>query len=133
MFVVATANRIDGSAAGAAAQGSLRRDLLCRSPVADERAEIFASTCAAAAATRAQFDVARARAVAAGFSGAEIEQAVIAGLYQAFETRGALTQAHVLAALAETRPLSSTMHEEIAQLREWASTRTRAASVQDDA
>jgi len=59
---------------------------------------------------------------------AEIEQAVIAGLYYAFGEQTELRHAHVLKAVEEAFPLSATMGEEISRLREWSKNRTRPAS-----
>src|SRR5438552_584682 len=65
---------------------------------------------------------------AEGYSGSEIEQAIIAGMYLAFAEGAELTQAHVMQALQETCPLSTTMGEDIARLRDWSKNRTRPAS-----
>jgi SpoVK/Ycf46/Vps4 family AAA+-type ATPase len=62
-----------------------------------------------------------------GFSGAEIEQAIVAALYSAHARREPLTQAHVEEALAATKPLSIVMAERIAALRAWAKGRTVSA------
>src|SRR5690606_1240224 len=51
----------------------------------------------------AQFDLDALATASDGFSGAEIEQAVVSGLYDAFAENAALDQARVLAALAATR------------------------------
>lgn len=63
-----------------------------------------------------------------GFSGAELEQAVISALYDAFYVGTDLTQAGLLTSLRETVPLSKTMSEPIAALRAWATGRARPAS-----
>lgn len=65
---------------------------------------------------------------AAGFSGAEIEQAVIAGLFDAFDTDTQLTLSHVMKSIETTVPLSRTMGEEIDKLRSWAQYRARPSS-----
>ena len=59
-----------------------------------------------------------------GFSGAEIEQAVVASLYAAHAQGEVLATAHILAELQRTRPLSVVMAERIAYLRAWAADRT---------
>jgi len=128
VFIVATANRITDLPPELLRKGRFDETFFIDLPSLRERAEIFAIHLRRRGRDEGEFDLFELAQEAAGFSGAEIEQAVIAGLYQAFETRGALTQAHVLAALAETRPLSATMSEDIARLREWARTRMRAAS-----
>ncbi len=128
VFIVATANRITDLPPELLRKGRFDEIFFIDLPSLRERADIFAIHLRRRGRDVRDFDISELAHEAAGFSGAEIEQAVVAGLYQAFETRGALTQAHVLAALAETRPLSATMREDIARLREWAQTRTRAAS-----
>ncbi len=65
---------------------------------------------------------------AAGFSGAEIEQVVISGLYAAFDRERDLTDEDMLEAIEETVPLSQTRREDIDALRDWARDRTRPAS-----
>ena len=77
------------------------------------------------------FDLALLSEKSTGFSGAEIEQAVIAALYEsrtdATQTQGnvgKLTQQHLLSEIARTKPLSVVMAEKIAYLRAWAADRT---------
>jgi AAA+ superfamily predicted ATPase len=59
-----------------------------------------------------------------GFSGAEIEQAVVSAIYSAFADKQPLSEKHLLDELANTRPLSVLMAEKVEQLREWARERT---------
>ena len=65
---------------------------------------------------------------AAHDAGAEIEQAVIEGLYEAFDQNRPLTMADLLEVLQNTVPLSQMMAEEIEALRRWAKQRARRAS-----
>ncbi len=132
VFIVATANRIVDLPPELLRKGRFDEIFFIDLPSRRERADIFDIHLRRRNRDVATFDISELAHDSEGFSGAEIEQAVVAGLYQAFETRGQLTQQHVLAALAETRPLSSTMREEIDRLREWARTRTRSASPVDD-
>ncbi|HEY2510410.1 MAG TPA: hypothetical protein VGI39_06130, partial [Polyangiaceae bacterium] len=60
----------------------------------------------------------------AGFSGAEIEQAVVAGLHAAFSQEAELSVEHLVHETRATTPLSQTMAERIAELRAWAAGRT---------
>jgi SpoVK/Ycf46/Vps4 family AAA+-type ATPase len=76
----------------------------------------------------ARFGAVSLARLAANFSGAELEQAVISGLYDAFAEGVELEQRHLVRAIEETYPLATTMGEEIGRLREWARTRTRPAS-----
>ncbi|MEZ4366519.1 MAG: AAA family ATPase [Kofleriaceae bacterium] len=128
VFVVATANRIEGLPPELLRKGRFDEIFFIDLPGAEERAEIFAIHLGRRGRVPAAFDVAALATRARGYSGAEIEQAVVAALYDAFDERVELTQAHLERALADTRPLSTTMREEIARLRAWAASRTRPAS-----
>ena len=59
-----------------------------------------------------------------GFSGAEIEQVVVAALYAAHAVHQPLTEFQLRAELKNTRPLSVLMAEQVKALREWAGART---------
>ncbi|HEY1467876.1 MAG TPA: AAA family ATPase [Candidatus Acidoferrum sp.] len=73
------------------------------------------------------FDVAKLAGASEGFSGAEIEQAIAAGLYTAFNKKQQLSTDVLLAEIQSTRPLSVTRAEEIAAIREWAKSRAVSA------
>ena len=62
------------------------------------------------------------------FSGAELEAAVVDGLYRAFRASRDLITEDISVALKSTVPLYRTYEDEIKALREWASTRARKAS-----
>ena len=66
--------------------------------------------------------------VSEGFSGAEIEQAVIAAMYEAFAQDREFTQLDIIAAIKSTLPLSKTMTEQVTALRDWARQRARPAA-----
>jgi SpoVK/Ycf46/Vps4 family AAA+-type ATPase len=70
------------------------------------------------------FDLTQIATATKGFSGAEIEQAIVSALYAAHAQEEPLTTAHVLAELKRTKPLSVVMAERIAVLRQWAEGRT---------
>lgn len=69
------------------------------------------------------FNVSKLAAASEGFSGAEIEQSIISGLYSAFAAKQQLSTEVLLAELSATQPLSVTRSEDIAAIREWARTR----------
>jgi hypothetical protein len=71
----------------------------------------------------AGFDVAKLAAPSEGFSGAEIEQTIVAGLYTAFNLKQSLSTEILLGEILATRPLSVTRAEEITAIRKWAKTR----------
>lgn len=66
----------------------------------------------------------------AGYSGAEIEEAVNEGLYRAYNAKPGrdLNREDISAALQATYPLSKVMADRITKLREWARVRARSAS-----
>ena len=72
----------------------------------------------------ADFDLTALADNAEGFSGSEIEQAVVASLYSAHAQKTRLNQNTLLDELATTRPLSVVMAEAITRLRAWAAERT---------
>ncbi len=74
------------------------------------------------------FDLAQLARLSENFSGAEIENAVISALYDAFEAGRDLTQTDIMEALQHTVPLSRTMEPQIKALRAWARTHARPAS-----
>ena len=59
-----------------------------------------------------------------GFSGAEIEQAVVSALYAAHAAQAPVDEARVLEEVRNTRPLSVLMAEQVNALRDWARSRT---------
>ncbi len=75
-----------------------------------------------------RFDIEQLSKVSEGFSGAEIEQAIIAAMYEAFAQDREFTQLDIIAAIKSTLPLSRTMTEQVTALRDWARQRARPAS-----
>lgn len=68
-----------------------------------------------------------------GFTGSEIEQAVVDALFDCFDGNTDLTTSALTQAVERTVPLSVTMAEEIKSLRKWADHRARSASGQPKA
>jgi len=58
------------------------------------------------------------------FSGAEIEQSLIAALYRSASQKEHINTAHILEQLASTKPLAVVKQEEVSALRAWAAERT---------
>jgi SpoVK/Ycf46/Vps4 family AAA+-type ATPase len=96
-------------------------------PNPDAREQILAIHLKKRAREPAQFDLKALAAASDGYSGAEIEQAILAGLHNAFTAGAQLTTQHVLDALAVSPPISVTMAERIAALRNWAKGRCMTA------
>ncbi len=88
------------------------------------RQDIFAIHLRKRGCDAQQFDLLRLADASDGFSGSEIEQAIIAALYSAAAEARALTTDILLGEIAATSPLSVVMAEQISQLRRWAEDRT---------
>ncbi|MBI4801481.1 MAG: AAA family ATPase [Elusimicrobia bacterium] len=127
VFVIATANNISNLPPELMRKGRFDEIFFVDLPVPAERADIFSIHLRKRGRDPAVFDPATLAAQCEGFSGAEIEQAVLSGLYAAFEAGRELTAADLRTALRETVPLSKTMSEKIDEMRAWAKGRARPA------
>ncbi len=128
VFVVATANDIATLPPEALRKGRFDEIFFLDLPNRAEREEIFGIHLAKRGRAPRRFDVETLARRSEGYSGAEIEQAVISGLYDAFEAGRDLSTEDILRALEETVPLSRTMEARITALRRWARTHARPAS-----
>ena len=129
VFVVATANDISQLPAELLRKGRLDEIFFVDLPSRDERTEILRIHLRRRGRDPGTFDLAALSDASHDFSGAEIEEAIISGLYDAFSERAELNTNHILAALAQTVPLAKTMEEQISGLRSWADGRARSASI----
>lgn len=124
VFMVATANDISHLPPELLRKGRFDEIFFIDLPSAAVRAEIFRIHLTRRRIDPAPFDLATLAGAAAGFSGAEIEQAIISALYEALGEKQPLAARHILDEIARTRPLSVVMAEQVAALRAWADERT---------
>lgn len=124
VFLVATANDIERLPPELVRKGRLDEIFFVDLPDPQTRAEIFRLHLAKRRQDPTTFDLAALAAAADGFSGAEIEQAIVSALYESYACKQPLTTAIIIEELARTRPLSVVMGERIAYLRQWAAGRT---------
>ena len=127
VFVVATANDVTRLPPELVRKGRFDEIFFVDLPDDRQRADILAIHLRRRGHDPARFDLARLAAATAGFSGAELEQAVVSALYTVFAEERELGTEALLGEVAATQPLSRTMAERFAQLREWAKGRTVAA------
>jgi SpoVK/Ycf46/Vps4 family AAA+-type ATPase len=127
VFLVATANDISQLPPELLRKGRFDEIFFVDLPQAAGREEILRIHLKRKKQDPAAFDLARLAAACDGFSGAEIEQAVVAALYEAHAEKKALDTVAVEREMQRTRPLSVLMAEKIAALREWARGRTVSA------
>jgi AAA+ superfamily predicted ATPase len=124
VFVVATANDISKLPPEFLRKGRFDEIFFVDLPDEATRAEILDIHLRRRGHDPADLELAAVNTAVRGFSGAEIEQVVVSALYSAFSDGGRLTTQHLLGEAAATRPLSVTMAERIAALRDWARERT---------
>jgi len=120
VFVVATANNIDRLPAEFLRKGRFDEIFFVDLPEVAIREQIFRIHLERRKQDADTFDLAELAELTEGFSGAEIEQVVISGLYSAFAGGGSLSSETLRAECGATRPLAVTMAERIAGLRRWA-------------
>jgi MoxR-like ATPase len=120
VFVAATCNRVEDLPPEMMRKGRFDEVFFVDLPSEDERREILALHLRLRGRDPASFDVAALAEACEGFSGAEVEQAVVAGLYTAFARKEDLTTEVLRAEMAATVPLSVTRREEVEALRAWA-------------
>ncbi len=123
IFCVATANDITALPPELVRKGRFDEIFFVDLPSHDVRERIFAIHLAGRKRRPGDYDLGGLAAASEGFSGAEIEQAIVGALYAAFGDRRELTQDDILNELEDTRPLSVTMAEKVAGLRAWAANR----------
>ena len=124
VFIVATANDIERLPPELVRKGRFDEIFFVDLPSAQNRRDILKIHLSKRRLDVSQFDLDALIAATDGFSGAEIEQAVVSALYTAHSQGHNLVQADLLEEIRQTRPLSVVMAEKVTALRDWASQRT---------
>ncbi len=127
VFLAATSNNISALPPEMLRKGRFDEIFFVDLPNAPVRAMLFALQLKKRGRDAAGFDVQRLAAASDGYSGAEIEQAIVAGMYTAFNAKQQLTTEILLGELKGTQPLSATRAEDVAAIREWAKARAVSA------
>ena len=128
VFVIATANDVSQLPPELVRKGRFDEIFFIDLPNARERSDIWRIHLTKRHRDPDQFDLSTLSMASDRLSGAEIEQAIIDGLYEAFDKNRPLETGDLLDVLQQMVPLSTMMQEEIDWLREWASSRARLAS-----
>ncbi|HSN51521.1 MAG TPA: AAA family ATPase [Woeseiaceae bacterium] len=124
VFVVATANDISALPPELVRKGRFDEIFFVDLPGADVRSTILAIHLSRRNQRLSDFDIRSLADAMRGFSGAEIEQAVVSALYAAHAMNEPLASQHIQREIEQTKPLSVVMHERISALRAWAKGRT---------
>ena len=120
VFLVATANDIEALPPELLRKGRFDEIFFVGLPGLEARTQIVSIHLAKRKRDPKLFDVASIAQATDGFSGAEIEQAIVAALHTAFSEGHDLRSDHILDAVHASPPLSVTMAERLEALQKWA-------------
>lgn len=120
VFLVATANDLEALPPELLRKGRFDEIFFVELPNEEGRREIFNIHLKKRKRDPEKFDLDKLVKISDGYSGAEIEQAIISGLHEAFSSGLNLDTDMLVSAVRNSPPLSVTMRERIAYLYEWA-------------
>ena len=128
VFVVATANDISGLPPEFLRQGRFDDIYFVGLPGREEREAIFQIHLRKRRRDPSRFDIPALLDSSENFSGAEIEQAVIAGMFRAFDAEREVQTEDIFTELKDTFPLSRSRAMEIRALTDWAEKHAKTAA-----
>ena len=120
VFVVATANDIEALPPELLRKGRFDEIFFVGLPKHDVRKQIFEIHLKKRSRDHTKFDLEKLANASEGFSGSEIEQAIISSLHKAFAQGKDVTTEMIVEAIETSPPLSVTMREKVQQLLHWA-------------
>jgi len=120
VFVVATANDIEALPPELLRKGRFDEIFFVDLPNQDVREEIFAIHLKKRKRDSKKFELVALAEASEGYSGSEIEQAVVSALHEAYANKTRLNTDWILSALRASPPLSVTLAERVQALRAWA-------------
>lgn len=132
VFMFATANQVWQLPPELTRRGRFDDLFFLRLPSAVERSEIFNIHLAARGRKPSKFDIDALVQASRDFTGSECEEAIIAGMYTAFESGHEVRTADIVRACKTSIPMIHTMSEDVAALEKWGEKRARPASTSKD-
>lgn len=120
VFLVATANDISALPPELLRKGRFDEIFFVDLPSPNVRQDILRIHLRRRGLAPETFDLGAVVAATEGFSGAELEQLVVAALYETLANDATFSNEHLLREAVATRPLSQVMGEKIEALRAWA-------------
>jgi len=129
VYVIATANSVSELPPELLRKGRFDDIFFVDLPQPAERMHILGIHLGKRGRDPDNFDIEEAVRITEQFSGSELEQVVISAMYDAFTRGEEVETSHLVRSIRETVPLSETMEENIKELRDWAKTRARPASL----
>ncbi|MBE0534831.1 MAG: AAA family ATPase [Phycisphaerae bacterium] len=128
VFVVSTANDVSALPPELLRKGRFDEIFFVDLPSTAERKDIFRVHLGRRKLDASRFDLDVLAAKSSGYSGAEIEEAVVSSLFDMFYEKQEMTTESLVRGIGQTVPLSKTMSEDMESLREWARGRARPAT-----
>lgn len=128
VFVAATANAIEMLPAEVIRKGRFDEIFYVGLPDLKGREEIFRVHLAKQKVDSRALDISLLAEMTAGYSGAEIEQAILTAIFEALAEHRPMVQQDLMVAFSHTVPLSVTMAEQIKKTEAWAYRRAVPAS-----
>jgi len=123
VFIVATSNDITNLPPELIRKGRIDEIFFVDLPEHDSRKEIFRIHFKKRDLPPEKYDLQTLADASRGFTGAEIEQAIVSALYRTRAGHQAATTGDIIEEIRKTSPLSVVMAEQIASLRKWAESR----------
>lgn len=123
IFIVATANDISSLPPELVRKGRMDEIFFVDLPDDETRQEIFKIHLEKRKQRPLEFDLMKLARATQGFSGAEIEQAIVSSLYASLYSDDSLNTDIILSEIESTRPLSVVMREKLLALKDWADER----------
>jgi len=120
VFVIATANDIEALPPELLRKGRFDEIFFVDLPKPSVRKQIFSIHLRKRRPDPRHFDLAHLAEISDGYSGSEIEEAIMAALHEAYADKTDLDTERIATALRNSPPLSVTMSEKVQALREWA-------------
>lgn len=128
VFVAATANRIQLLPAEIIRKGRFDQVFFVDLPTEEERKQIFAIHLKKNRCDPARFDLVFLAKATKNWNGAEIEQAVVSAVVEAYSESRAIVEEDLHKTISATVPLAVTMEEQIKAIKSWAHDRALNAS-----
>jgi SpoVK/Ycf46/Vps4 family AAA+-type ATPase len=124
VFLVGTANDISRLPPELVRKGRFDEIFFVDLPSAETRRQILEIHLRKRGLDPKAFDLGALAETTDGFSGSELEQAIVSASYAARAKNRGVSQAGLLEEIRQTRPLSVVMAEQVNGLRQWAADRT---------
>ncbi len=128
IFIAATANRIDLLPAELLRRGRFDQIFFIDLPTRKEREEVFTIHLTKRDNDLSKFNIPQLAQITKNWSGSEIEQVIISGMYEAFAENRKLNEDDLFVIFGNSVPLATTMEEQIKKVRSWAHNRAVRAS-----